>query len=443
MVNRLKTLSKEFQKILKVTSLEAEALGLPIYLVGGVVRDLLLKKKILDLDIVVEGDAHSLAQGVAKRLECEFNRHHAFGTATVIVGIRKIDFATARVEHYSRFGALPKVCPASLEDDLFRRDFTINAMAISLNKEDYGRLIDLHEGLKDLKKGLLRVLHSRSFLDDPTRILRALRFEQRFLFRIEPHTLFLMMQSLEKRCFTTVSSHRIRDEIVLILSEMHPYRYIRRIDKLIGFSFLIHGLKLKDKHFNFFKRLERALKHYKLKHKKHRSQQAWLVYLAGMIVDIDNQMLARFFHDFAFRKGERLIIHSIKDNLNAVKKLNKKIMPSSVYKVLSQLSFEAILFFYAYYPLKQLRKNIDNFLHSYIHTNIKVKGKDLKAIGLKPEKLYGRIFQELLYRKLDKGLSSKKEEMRQALSIFERLSKVPSLGKTSKTSKIRQKHNRR
>jgi tRNA nucleotidyltransferase (CCA-adding enzyme) len=418
MVNRLKTLSKEFREILRVTSQEAESLGFSIYLVGGVVRDLLLDKKIFDLDIVVEGKAHRLAQKVAGRLEGFCRRHQAFGTATVEMPDKKIDFATARTEKYSHSGALPKVSPASLEDDLFRRDFTINAMAISLNKKDYGRLIDIYCGFKDLKSGVIRVLHDKSFTDDPTRILRALRFEQRFSFSLAPHTLGLMKKALQREALKAVSSHRLRDEIILILKEPRPYRYIKRIDKVLGLGFLSKTIKLKKEDFSFFLRLERITSHYLRKHKKHRPPQIWIAYLAAIVGHLPADDLEKFLHDFAFRRGERLIIHSIKNNLKDIRKINAPLKPSQIYARLSDLSFEALLFFYAYYPLPRLRKNIDAFLNDYLSVQIRVTGEDLKGIGLKPQRLYSSLFQELLYRKLDKGFKNKNQELEEIKAIL-------------------------
>ncbi len=134
MVNRIKTLPLQFQKILKTASSLADSAAIKIYLVGGIVRDLIIKRAVLDLDIVVEGDAIELAHKLSEKIKGQFSKHHAFGTAVVYFGEHKIDIATARTESYSCNGALPKVTPASLKEDLIRRDFTINAMAISLNK---------------------------------------------------------------------------------------------------------------------------------------------------------------------------------------------------------------------------------------------------------------------------------------------------------------------
>ena len=237
MKNKLKKLSPEFKQLLKASSLLADSLGFNIYLVGGVVRDFLLAREVLDLDIVVEGDAIILAKDLAKHLKTNFKKHHAFGTSTVYFAGHKIDFATARTEIYHHDGALPRVTPASLGEDLSRRDFTINAMAISLNKSDYGRLIDLFDGAEDLEKGLIRILHDKSFLDDPTRIFRAIRFEQRFSFKIEVNTFKLMKKYLQFGALKSIASYRIQKEIKLILKEPSPKRYIKRIEGLTGLSF--------------------------------------------------------------------------------------------------------------------------------------------------------------------------------------------------------------
>ena len=159
--------------------------GEELYLVGGAVRDLLLRRPNLDLDLVLEGNAPSLARRLARLGSDRVVTHPRFGTATVHRGSFAIDIVTARSETYAAPGALPSVTPGSIQDDLFRRDFTINAMAISINRESFGRLIDFFGGERDLLHGRIKVLHEGSFIDDPTRIFRAVRFESRFAFAID------------------------------------------------------------------------------------------------------------------------------------------------------------------------------------------------------------------------------------------------------------------
>ncbi len=190
------------------------------FLVGGSVRDLILERAADDLDVVVEGDGLAVAQALSRALDGSLTRHHAFQTAVVSApdGSR-IDVATARREDYRRPGQLPQVVPGSLEDDLQRRDFRINTMAISLTGDAAGCFIDPLDGAADLEKGIVRVLHSRSFADDPTRILRALRFALRFAFDLEAETHALLLEAVNGGYLDTVSGARIRRELAYMFRE--------------------------------------------------------------------------------------------------------------------------------------------------------------------------------------------------------------------------------
>jgi tRNA nucleotidyltransferase (CCA-adding enzyme) len=423
MVDQLKKLSPDFKKILKASSTLAYKMDCKIYLVGGVVRDLILGRKVFDLDIVVEKDAIAFARTLADCLKTEFNKHHAFGTATVCYNGHKIDFATARVEKYSHWGALPKVMPATLASDLFRRDFTINAMAISLNKNDYGKIIDLYNGLHDLRKGVLRILHQKSFLDDPTRILRAIRFEQRFGFKIEEHTFSLMKEAIAANALKFVNPHRLRDEIILILKENKPYRYIKRIKELKSFYFLDSKLNLNKRAFRLFLRLEQTISYYQRKFRKHRVLEEWLMYLAGILIKLPGEKVCNILHDFGFKKGERSIVNSIKKGIFRIKWLDKPTKPHFIYQVLNPYSYEAILFFYAYHTQKRLRKNIECFLQTLVDIRLKIRGEDLKNLEFKPFTLYSKLLDRLLYAKIDKGFKNKEQEIKEAKNIFKQMVK--------------------
>ena len=423
MINRLKKIPSEFKKLLKIISELSRGLGYDIYLVGGLVRDLILEGGVFDLDIVVQGDAIKLAEKLSKKLKVDFVRHHSFGTATVIWKGHKIDFALARTEKYSHWGALPKVKPASLAQDLLRRDFTINAMAISLNQEDYGRLVDLYGGMSDLKKGLIRVLHQNSFLEDPTRILRAIRFQQRFGFKLQTQTFLLLKQALKKKALTWVNPHRLRDELILILKEPKPCGYIRKIDQLTRFHFLSPRLKLTDSDFKLCKRISQVLQYYQQDNRLPRQPQDWLIYLAAILKGLSFKAIEKVLDDFAFKKGERMIVISIRKGLLKAKKLKLLASPKAVYCFLNPYSLEAILFFYAFYPQIRLRRNIEYFLAELIHKRTELNGHDLKALGLEPSRLYGRIFKSLIYAKITKGLKTKSEEVKEARSILRRLTR--------------------
>jgi tRNA nucleotidyltransferase (CCA-adding enzyme) len=191
----------------------------PAYLVGGGVRDLLRGARAVDLDIAVEGDARSVARALAERLGGEAREHERFGTATVRADELMFDLATTRTERYPEPGALPVVSAASLSDDLRRRDFTVNAMAVALGGDDLGHLYDPCGGLSDLQAGTIRILHAGSFLDDPTRLLRAVRYETRLGFRMDEDTESAARAAIAEEAMSTVSGARVRDELMDLLAE--------------------------------------------------------------------------------------------------------------------------------------------------------------------------------------------------------------------------------
>src|SRR5262249_2529688 len=211
----------------------AREMGYSTYLVGGFVRDLLIGQANLDLDIVVEGDAIALAERLAAQHGGRVHAHSRFGTAIWLIDEDEnthLDFATARTEFYEYPSALPDVERSSIKLDLHRRDFTINALALCLDPERYGALLDPYGGELDLQRGIIRVLHNLSFIEDPTRILRAVRFEQRFGFTIEARTAQLIDDA--RNLLDKVSGQRLRHELDLIFSEAEPERALGRLQQL-------------------------------------------------------------------------------------------------------------------------------------------------------------------------------------------------------------------
>jgi len=217
-------------QLIKTISKQANQSGHRAYLVGGVVRDMILGYANFDLDLVIEGNAVKLAQQIAKASQAKLITHPRFGTAKLNYSDFSLDMTTARGETYARPGALPDVTPGTIKDDLFRRDFSINAMAISLNKNTYGELIDPYHGKRDLERRFIRILHPESFRDDSTRIIRATRYEQRLGFKIEPQTFQLLKQNIP--IIDTLSGDRIRHELELIFREEYPEFAINRLKQL-------------------------------------------------------------------------------------------------------------------------------------------------------------------------------------------------------------------
>ena len=211
---------------------KARELNSPIYLVGGPVRDLLLGTTLKDLDMAVEADGPDLARELSLELGGQVVVHPRFRTATLKVAGQRFDVATARQEHYTRPGALPKVAASTIHQDLARRDFSINAMAIPLSGPHQGRVLDPLGGQRDLAAGHVRVLHSRSFIDDATRILRAVRYEQRLGFQLEGETSARLRDAVHREMLATLSGDRIRREMEIMFDEPRPHLPLMRLGEL-------------------------------------------------------------------------------------------------------------------------------------------------------------------------------------------------------------------
>ena len=239
-----KNLPSELLILIKEAVAVAADKKLRLFLVGGIVRDLQLGQNNFDLDLVVEGDAIGLAKEFVQKAGGKLTLHPMFNTAKITLGKWGIDFAMARTETYDKPGALPVVTPGSLKTDLLRRDFTINAMAVSLNPDNYGELIDLYHGLDDLKNKIIRVLHEKSFIDDATRIWRTIRYGQRLGFRIEPDTLRFLNRDVQY--LRTVGGYRLRHELELVLEEQEPEKVLVRAEDMGALKELNPALKGDD-----------------------------------------------------------------------------------------------------------------------------------------------------------------------------------------------------
>jgi len=235
LLNINKVLPKNVLDILCLAGNIGDSMRAKVFCVGGFVRDILLKVDNYDIDLVIEGNGLAFAKELSDRLKGTLVIYKRFGTATVTTkDSLKIDIATARKEYYKSPGKLPEVKFASIRDDLKRRDFTINTMAISLNSKTCNRLMDFFHGQLDLKKRIIRVLHDNSFIDDPTRIYRAIRFEQRYNFTISDDTERLIRAAVGLGMLKKITGQRLNKEIELIRCEKSPSRVFARIKQFIG-----------------------------------------------------------------------------------------------------------------------------------------------------------------------------------------------------------------
>ena len=422
-----RVLPKQILRMLHIIGRCANAEGYRAFVVGGFVRDIILGVKNFDIDIVTEGDAISFGKKIAKIYKTGLVAYKKFGTSTVVMdwpkGVKKpagarakfkLDFATARKESYEKPAALPTVEFSSLKDDLQRRDFTINAMAASLNRHSFSQLIDFFGGEKDLENGIIKVLHDASFIDDPTRIFRAVRFEQRFGFHIDRYTENLIKHAIKEGMFSKTQHHRIRDELVLMLQEESPIKAILRMKELHELRFIHKNIKVDKSTVRLFARIKESFGWYMKSRFRKRHVDLWLIYLMALLENLTLNEIKDICDKFALRRSDTVRLLSCGNNSKkALTRLAvKNISPSHVYDVLWRLSFEEILFIRSRAKRKLVLARIARFFDKYNKIRIKIKGNDLKALGVKPGPLYKKIFEKVLHAKVDGKVRTKKDELK-------------------------------
>lgn len=400
------------------------------FVVGGFVRDLVMSVKNLDIDIVVEGNAVEFSRDFADRSGGTLVVHKKFGTATVVMpwGLAKdkrfkVDIATARREKYKHPAALPDVEFSSLRDDLSRRDFTINAMAIALSGKNFGQLIDFFDGQRHLREGIISVLHEGSFIDDPTRIFRAVRFEQRYGFRIDETTEKLIKTAIKKDMFGRTEKQRIRDELVLMLNEEDPIRAITRMHQLDELRFIHPRLELNRQTRNLFVSIEKTCSWYKTSPLKTRPLDIWLIYLIALFENLDYKKTKGLCDKFVFRRGDKLRILSYKkQSSRIIKSLSgkKDTAPSKAYKMLHGLAYEVILLILAKAKENRAKTAVIDFLLRHNTVKTAITGGDLEKIGFKPGPGFGETLKKILYAKLDGKIKTKKDELAYADRLLRR-----------------------
>ncbi len=402
-------------KLLKDLGEIADKLDFNAYLVGGLVRDVVLKRKNLDVDIVIEGDGIQFAKTFADHFSAKVRSYPKFGTAVLVMpdGF-KIDVATARIEHYESPAALPVVKLSSLKRDLFRRDFTINTLAVHLNRGHYGTLIDHFGAMRDIKERVLRVLHNLSFVEDPTRIFRAIRFEQRFSFRIGKLTESLIQNAVNINCFENLSSQRLFIEMKLILKEEDPIGAIERVDGYDLLKFISSGLRLTEEVKNVLKEIKGILVWFNLLYLSV-IYKPWKVYFLGLTSSLSDDDLDNLATRMQVQDKEILSMLSDRQEVRqALKELSrlKGKKNYSLYRILSPLSPEILLYSMAKTKSEKIKRSISTFFTRLKGTKIFLKGKDLIDMGYKPGLLFKEIFESILEAKLEGDISTREDEIK-------------------------------
>ncbi len=390
-----------------------DRLGLSVYVVGGFVRDLLLGLDNLDVDLVVEGDGIAFARALAKERAGRVKVHERFGTAVVLLpnGF-KLDVATARTEYYEYPTALPTVEQSSIKKDLYRRDFTINTLAVALKPRTFGQLIDFYGGQRDLKEHLIRVLHSLSFVEDPTRVFRAIRFELRFDFQLSKDTLALIKGAVKMELFHRLSGQRLLEELRLLFSERRPRHAVRRLADLDLLQFIHPKLTWSPRLDRRLIELEAALDWYRLSCLD-RTMNGWVVYAMALAEVMPDQAVRDFLKRFPFTEAERAAITEARFLTQPVcRTLSRRapLRPSETVGLLTGLSEECLVFLLAKNTSELAKRHLSMYLTAYRDVKPALTGKELKTFGLRPGPLYRTILARLTEARLDGEVNSEAEE---------------------------------
>ncbi len=422
-------------RLIEAIGREAATLHLPIYFVGGLVRDVLLGKRAVDIDIVAEGEAIGLVDWLVRRFGGKQHTHQRFGTAKWMLSpevwkkIRggaaageedgvslnhleqttAIDFVSARTEFYEEPTVLPTVVRGSIKLDLLRRDFTINTLAIRLDGAHLGELLDFYGGLRDLEQGLIRALHSLSFIDDPTRILRAVRFEQRLGFTIEARTLELLENSIE--LLPRVTGARLWNELAQGFAESDPAAVMRRLAELGVLTQLDPRLCWSEAAAAAFIRMGAVL-----------ADPAWSaalprigeagVYLLLWLADHPHPVQEAVVKRLRLSKEMATVLEKLHELLHALAALPAGAPASQVEKLCRPFADfpAALLAARVWLDGQPAAGQLDRYQHRWRHERTEISGHDLRAFGLEPGPWYGEILDQILAARLDGKIATTAEE---------------------------------
>jgi tRNA nucleotidyltransferase (CCA-adding enzyme) len=411
---------EEIFNILRLSGEVARGLGFSAYLVGGSVRDLLRGESNLDIDIVIEGDGIIFAQALAKKLKARVRSHQRFGTAVIITDLLKFDVATARTEYYESPAALPKVEISSIKKDLYRRDFTINALSVKLNPENFGQLLDFFGGQRDLRERNIRVLHNLSFIEDPTRAFRAIRFSERFGFKLSKHTRDLIRTAVKINLFDKLSGSRLYDELNLLFMETEPLKAIKRLSELDLLKFIHSDLMLNRALEEIFEAIQETFAWFKLLFLEEELNKSHL-FLMALFEGLKTQEREKALQRLSVPpKARREILDGIEQSKTVLLKLQTCLQiedstlreEKHIYYTLQPLSLPTILFTISKAKDKRQKKAISLYLTTLRKIKPVLAGKDLKAMGYKPGPLFNKILKAVLDARLEGQIKSREEEIK-------------------------------
>ena len=425
-------LPREMLTLLKSAGELGDELGCEVYAVGGFVRDILLGRPNLDLDLVVEGDGINFAKELVAKLGGRVKTHSKFKTAvTILDSGQRVDVATARLEYYEYPAALPTVELSSIKMDLYRRDFTVNALALRINPGRFGQLVDFFGAERDIRNRTIRVLHSLSFVEDPTRILRCIRFERRFDFQIGGQTLRLIKNAINLELFSKLSGTRVIHELQLITEEEDPLACFNRMEEL-GIMEAIHPqLKLRNDRIQVIAELAKVNSWYKLLYLKP-EVVTWKLYFLGLTMGIKRDQITGVTHRLHLTNKEEREFLQLRDMIgDALMKLmgwrEGKSRLSTLYNILHPIPVEGVLFLMARSRKEHIRRNISQYLARLRYMKVDVSGNDLRRMGIDPGPVYTVILDKLMMAKIDGRADTRDQQLRLAEQWYYQMVKNEAL----------------
>jgi tRNA nucleotidyltransferase (CCA-adding enzyme) len=414
-----KHLTRSIYAYLKELGETGDNLDLPVYVVGGFVRDLLLGTENLDIDVTVEGDGILFAETFARRRGCRVKSHQKFGTAVLVFPDNfKIDVASTRLEYYSSPGALPTVERSSLKMDLYRRDFTINTLAIRLNSKDFGVLIDFFSAQRDLQDKVIRVLHNLSFVEDPTRVFRALRFEQRLGFRIAKHTENLIRNAVKMNFLSKLGGKRLLTELVIILKEKEPALGIERMASLGLLQFIHPELKLTQETRTRIEEAGKIIAWFDLLYLERRYEK-WVLFFLVLTDSLDSDQFVETCSRLSLSEHYRERLAELKGRVTSILESMQRriargsgVLRSEVYFWLEGLPVEVLLYLMTKARSDEVKKQVSLFFTQLQGIRLSITGEDLKALGLEPGPRFKVLLDKVFRARLDNEALTREDELR-------------------------------
>lgn len=408
-------LPQHLKVLLKDIGKGADKLGYTAYAVGGFVRDVFLGIENYDIDIVIEGDGIHFARTFAEKNDYRVKVYKKFGTAVIDIGNGlKIDIASARLEYYEKPAALPKVEWSSIKLDLYRRDFTVNTLAVQLNQQFYGELIDFFGARRDLKEKTIRILHNLSFVEDPSRIFRAIRFEQRFDFHLSKLTRTLIENAVKMDFLKNLSGKRIFSELMLLLNEDQVLTIVPRLHEFGLLKYIQPDIIYDNSLRNILKNIKEVLSWYDLLYLENGCEK-WLVFFLGLIDSIKEEDVEKLCRRFDIKKKYAVPIKIAKTTGNEVlyKIAQKRSLKNAeIYRYLHPLPVEVCLYLMSKTNRQASKKAFSLYFTQLQNTDIHVTGKDLIKLGIEPGRIYKQILEELREAVLNGKVEGREEELK-------------------------------